>query len=282
MSNISITNQLIEKFRKESIEENFVLGVIKGKMLDIKNMVDEHLSWELITKVTSITKDEYLNYDLESNFELELTVDLTEFKIHRITDENYLKMREKSIIISINKNFFSQFYSILKTRKEYLNFAKMYYTLTDMFGKSGIIFNDKKSSFIFPFIITFEKGNNCYYYVLNIYNEKQNILFDFFKIVPSIESYDREKKYIPFEEEISEQQIFHFIMSFYYQTYNHFEIIKNDAINHFYRKQESEKTIFGYNGSFYQNKYDSEVKYKENLNLLKRGHEEINCYAMVS
>lgn len=61
MQVIEMLNRERAKLREDSINEGRIKGKIEGKIEDIKNMLKENFSIELICKITGMSKDEIKN-----------------------------------------------------------------------------------------------------------------------------------------------------------------------------------------------------------------------------
>ena len=208
------------------------------------------------------------DYKANRNSFIEFDFDQVTYKLVRLNDEQFSKLAKNRVPIEEDHGFFFELSSL---KSIFNSFPKMYITLKYLFGESGEHFDDWKGSFSFPFLITFEKKNIRYDYLLNIFNKRASIEFWLAKVIRADnKEFDRWVIHESFED-FTRPEINKLIAHFtgYLNAKFNYKV-KKDYDNFFFKTIDSEHILFGYNaGKFFEKQYQSEERFHKAVELMK-------------
>lgn len=211
-------------------------------------------------------------YTQVKNISINIKIKENIYKLIRLNDEQFHLLYKNSISILEDYEYFM--HPSLRKDTIYSNFSKMYIALTELFGKSGKYYDDWKSSFSFPFIIHFQKGEEEFEYLMNLYNYRSSIKFEIAKLIYSDDNiFKRDILHNPLEE-FPRVDIRNFISFFVGFLTGYFESINERYDKFFFKIVQSNHILFGYkDGRFFDNEYEKEEEFNEAIQELKKYHD---------
>lgn len=141
----------------------------------------------------------------------------------------------------------------------YSNLSKMYVSLKDMFGESGRYYDRWKCSFSFPFLISFQKGEEEFNYLMYVIDVRATIKFEMAKLIyVDDKKFDRYKLYESFDDFPTEE--INAVIDYFVEFLTvHFTSIQASYDEFFYHIVGSEHIVYGYKeGVFFEKKYEAE------------------------
>ena len=190
----------------------------------------------------------------------------------RLDNREHFELGRNSLAIADDEGFYIGFYRSLERRGDYLNFAKIYVILKSLCGKSGNGYDDWKGSFSFPFLVEVIKGGKEFRYLLNIFNYRDSLYFNFRKpLPPDDQRFDRQVIYQPLAEEFSREEMNSFITSFYAYLVSSFKAMAPGYNEFFFKRVDSNGILFGYeDGQFFEEHFKSSEEYNKALERLEK------------
>ena len=202
------------------------------------------------------------------NIFIDIETDVMTYNLIRLNDEQFYLLRKNSVTL------FEDYGHLMSLSRDkdyiYSSFPKMYITLKDIFGESGSYYDDYKGSFSFPFLISFQKGEKGYEYVMNIYNVRSAIEFNMAKLIHADDkTIERGILYRPFDE-FQESEITYVTNFLIGYLTGYFRMIVKGYNEFFFHSVQSNLIVYGYkDGKFFQNHYDSQKKFDTAIQELK-------------
>lgn len=233
-----------------------------------ENNHNADLVYSMINKYSKNRDD-----SLVKNSSINIQTEERTYKLIRLNDEQFYSLYKNSIPIfedyghlmalSRNKNII------------YSSFSKMYVTLKDLFGESGKYYDDWKGSFSFPFLITFQKGEEQFGYLMNLHNIRSSIEFKIAKLIhEDDERLERNILHNPFEE-FPREEITYFFNYFVGFLTGYFESVSKRYDEFFFKTAESNLILFGYkDGCYFDNQYDNEEEFRAAILKLTKNDTE--------
>jgi len=190
----------------------------------------------------------------------------------RLDNREHFEWGQNSLAIADDEGFYIGFYHSLERRGDYLNFAKIYATLKSLCGESGKGYDDWKGSFSFPFLVEVIKGGKEFRYLLNIFNYRDSLYFNFRKpLPPNDQRFDRQVIHQPLAEEFSREEINSFIISFYAYLVSTFKAMAPGYNEFFFKRVDSNGILFGYEDEkFFEEHYKAPEEYKKTVERLEK------------
>ena len=209
------------------------------------------------------------SYTSVKNISINIKTKRRIYKLIRLSDEQYYLLRKNSI--SIFEDYAHLMYLSTVDDIIYSSFSKMYITLKELFGESGKYYDDWKGSFSFPFLIYFQKGEEEFGYLMNLYNIRSSIEFNIAKLIHADEEqFKRDVLHSPFAE-FPREEINYFINYFVGFLTGYFESIKDRYDEFFFKTAESNLILFGYkDGCYFDDQYENEEEFREAIQELMK------------
>ena len=188
------------------------------------------------------------------------TLDNFDVEMRRLSDLDYRALYRRSVGVSEDGTFFLHCI-LLPSRGNTiprLNLAEFRFVMEHFCGASGVLYDDYKESFSFPFAVTITKDDQTYPYVLNICDWRGSLEFAFRKIVAREEEANGVVR-PPFPE-FSQGDIREFIAHFYGFMIGYFESASKMMANPpaYVAQIASSCIVYGYkDGRFFEKHFDS-------------------------
>ncbi|MEI7933780.1 MAG: hypothetical protein WCH30_01840 [Chlorobiaceae bacterium] len=208
------------------------------------------------------------DYSPVKNISIDIETEVMTYKLIRLNDEQFYLLRKNSVTLFEN---YGHLMSLSRDKDNiYSSFPKMYITLKDIFGESGKYYDDYKGSFSFPFLISFQKGEEEYGYVMNIYNVRSAIEFNMAKLIHADDkTIERGILYRPFDE-FPESEITYFINFIIGYLTGYYRMLMKEYDEFFFHSVQSNLILYGYkDGNFFENQYDSQKKFDKAIQELR-------------
>jgi hypothetical protein len=234
-----------------------------SSMINNDNTSDSAFVDSVIEKYSK--KEDYTHVE---NISMDIETDVMKYKLIRLNDEQFYLLRKNSV--SLFENYGHLMSLSRATDIIYSSFPKMYITLKDIFGESGKCYDDYKGSFSFPFLISFQKGEEKYEYVMNIYNVRSAIEFNMAKLIHADDkTTERGILYHPFDE-FPESEITYFINYIVGYLTGYFRMLMKEYDEFFFHSVQSNLILYGYkDGNFFENQYEDEDEFDVAIQELK-------------
>lgn len=133
------------------------------------------------------------------NVSMEIETEENTYTLIRLNDRQYKELKRNAVPISEDFE-----YSRFICRADGIIFnslPKMYVTLRTLFGESGVLYDEWKGSFWFPFLVSFKKDGERYDYLLSFENFRSYIEIRMAKMFPEDdETFDRDVFHDPFDD----------------------------------------------------------------------------------
>jgi len=190
---------------------------------------------------------------IKERYQIELHSKSIKYQLWRLDDSEYRKLRENSLPIKDDYMFSMNLYLSERQSEDKLNLAKLFVTLTWLFGDSSDLFDDWKGSFCFPVLLVLKKEMGNFFYLMRIYDHRGSVYFSLYRVLENgVEDYDPQIVREPFELEFSRQEINYFLNFFYGYMAGYFEKIKLILpTQYFIKKIDSNFIIYGYKDAQY-------------------------------
>jgi hypothetical protein len=195
---------------------------------------------------------------------------LKEFAIGltRLEDGAYMKLRRSSIAIKDDNMFLVQLlYPIFSQTKRQapLNFGELYFVMEHLYGESSLLYDDYKSSFLFPFALDVIKEDKVYPYLIIFRDCRGSLEFSVYKCVRREEIVDS-TVCPPQENEFSRTEINSFVAYFYGYLQGHLQMFLASGVQPmpFVKRQDFCHCLYGYyEGQFFEDDYDRKDKFEQ-------------------
>ena len=193
------------------------------------------------------------------------------YTLTRLDDGTYHNLWQNSLAIEDDYGFYMTFARLMAREGRKLNFAQMYVALKELCGESSNIFDNWKSSFLFPFLLEVAKADRQSRYLFRFYNYRDSWYCGLRKVLDADDTgYDKHRMYQPFEDEFSRDEINYLIAYFYSYLFGFFEAIHDYYDDFFFKRVDSNLILFGYkDGEFFEEQYDTEEEYLEAIDVLE-------------
>ena len=204
---------------------------------------------------------------------IQLKVDDIHYTLTRLYDRQHYTLQRRSLVIADDYGFYMHFYNDMRSLGQALNFAQVYVALQSLCGESGILFDEWKSSYTFPFLLKVCKAEQTYDYLLTIYNYRDTLYFGIRRVCQPGEEqhYDQRVIHQPFPNEFSRQEINCFIGYFYAYLGGYFEVIGKYYDTFFFKRVDANMILFGYKeGEYFETAYDTEDEYEQAISKLEQ------------
>ena len=185
-------------------------------------------------------------------------------RIKRISDERYHALRNVAYPIFEQMPAFSYSQRNPYSDETPLNLAEYYAFMRIRFGESGLLYDDWKGIFSFPFEVEVFKDDLCHQYILNVINWRSTVELRFSKVFTDEAKFDPRVYRQPINDEFSEEEM-KFVDGYLYgsllsaRKHHGFYEIPN-----FIRKIEMQSVILGYHeGRFFEHRYEDNDKFWE-------------------
>lgn len=211
---------------------------------------------------------EYLMGSTMKNKVLNIEIKDRVYKLKRLSDKQYIKLRKNSI--SIIEDYDHLMSLEIDNKLIYSSYPKMYVALKKFFGDSGRLFDSWKGSFSFPFLISFQNEMEDFEYILRIYNFRTSIEFKIGKVIHTKDkNLDKLILYKPFRE-FSKNDINRVISFLVKYLTEYFKTIESEYDTPFFCTVDSNLILFGYkNKIFFEDQFITENKYAAAIEKLK-------------
>jgi len=199
------------------------------------------------------------SYSPIKNISINIISEECAYKIIRLNDEQLYLLQRNSVPI------FEDYGHLMRLSMDkdiiYSSFSKMYMALKSLFGESGRYYDDWKGSFSFPFLIHFQKGEEEFGYLMNIYNSRSSIQFKMAKLIHADEKIERNVLHNPFEE-FSREEITYCVDYLVGFLTGYFGEIRKLYDEFFFHVVESDLILFGYkDGQYFDKRYENRKEY---------------------
>ncbi|GAA6619686.1 hypothetical protein [Scytonema sp. NUACC26] len=187
------------------------------------------------------------------------------YQLWRLDDFEYRKLRQSSLPIKEDYDFYWNVHYSERYREDRFNLAKLFVTLTWLFGDSSDFIDNWKGSFFFPILLVLEKEQGKFFYLVSIYDHRGSITFMLYKVLEDdVDSYDKDVLHDPLESEFSRKEINYFISYFYSFMRGYFQSLKKINVPQpFLKKIDSNLILYGYkDNEYFEEHYESEESYK--------------------
>jgi len=208
------------------------------------------------------------------NVSIDIKTNKRIYKLIRLNDEQFYLLYKNSIAIFEDYRHLMS----LSMNKDiiYSSFSKMYITLKELFGESGKYYDDWKGSFSFPFLIYFQKDEEIFGYLMNVYNIRSSVEFKISKLINADDKqFKRDILHKPFEE-FPGEEIICLINYFVGFLTGYFESIKDNYDEFFIKTVKSNLILFGYkDGCYFDNEYENEEEFHKAFQEFKQNNKKL-------
>ena len=209
------------------------------------------------------------NYIPVDNVSITIKTEETTCKLIRLNDEQFNLLYENHLAISADYGHLMS----LDADKDviYSSLSRIYVALKEIFGESGNYYDDWKCSFSFPFLIYFQKENEEFGYLMNIYNVRSSIEFNIAKLMSAgDDTANRNALREPFAE-FPREEMNYFINYFIGYLTGRFEGISKRYDEFFFLAVRSNHILFGYKeGHYFDEQYKSEEDFYAAIQELEK------------
>jgi hypothetical protein len=167
--------------------------------------------------------------------------------------------------VPIEPEYLSPSFSLLP--RTTLGLPQLYATLTQLFGRSGKLYDDWKGAFAFPFKLTVERNSNQHKYLLKLTNYKAEVEHSILRVLQPGESLNRDVYYKPFDAELTRADMDSLVDYLYRSLEGYFQTMPRWDTP-FLKHVRSNLIVFGYNkrlGDFFEEEYESFEPYEASL-----------------
>ncbi len=223
-------------------------------------------------KITEYSANTFLQYlNMKSSrrqISLKHSKSSTQFHLWRLSNDEYNYFRDTCIPIQRDYGFYLRMY--LEDRDDPQPLPRAFVSLQHLFGLSSELFDNWKSSFRFPLLLSLERNSERVFYLLNIFDDRGEIEYDFYRLVDGeINSKITSTCHEPFELEFSREEINLFIA--YFKGYLSGIATCSDQLRFqpFLKTIASSNILYGYkNQEFFMQQYDSIDEYNAARQIL--------------
>jgi hypothetical protein len=187
------------------------------------------------------------------------------FWLYRLSDKEYSQLRDHSFPIRIEALFLLKLALTRSNSSEELTLPKALVILEHEFGASSIQLDRWKQTFSFPLLLSIEKPNGLFYYLLRITDYRGGIEFDLFRIIDDIKYIDKDLNFNsqPIADEFSQveiESVICYLWGFLQGFARHLD--RWLEIKPFFRHVDSNHIIYGYwDGKFVEEQIDDLDEY---------------------
>ena len=214
------------------------------------------------------------NYTPVDNVSITIKTKENVYKLIRLNDEQFGLLYENRLAISADYGHLMS----LDADKDviYSSLSRMYVALKEIFGESGNYYDDWKCSFSFPFLIYFQKENEEFGYLMNIYNVRSSIEFNPAKLISAgDDTANRNALHEPFAE-FPREEMNYFINYFIGYLTGRFEWISKRYNEFFFLAVMSNNILFGYkDGHYFDTHYEDEQDFDAAIQELEEHSKSI-------
>lgn len=207
------------------------------------------------------------------NISMDIKTKLNIYKLIRLKDEQLPPLEKASISIAGDGMYLMDM--AMEKGLIYASLSKMYITLKTIFGESSRSYDESKSSFSFPFLVCFKKGESEFEYLMKVCNYRSIVEFRIYKLVlPGTKLAKQGGQHEPFKEFPKEEinyfitYLTGFLTGFFHTTGHEYNVP-------FFKMVRSNLVLFGYkDGRFFDEDYEERKDFDKALaELFKRGIE---------
>ncbi|WP_375515526.1 hypothetical protein [uncultured Nostoc sp.] len=193
---------------------------------------------------------------IRERHKVELELNDIKYQLWRLDDSEYRKLRQNSLDIKDDSNFFRELYFSELSSEDKLNLAELFITLTSLFGDSSDLFDQDRGSFYFPILLVIKKEINTFFSFIRIFDSRGWIYYRISTLFENEADVDKNRiQDEPFEQEFSRQEINNFWSYIYRYIIEYFQSIKlNISVEPFLKRIDSNFILYGY----YDNQYFEE------------------------
>jgi hypothetical protein len=199
---------------------------------------------------------------------IELQLQNIKYELWRLDDSEYRKLRQNSLDIKDDSNFFRELYFSELLSEDKLNLAELFITLTSLFGDSSDLFDQDRGSFYFPILLVIKKEINTFFYFIRIFDSRGWICYQISKLFENEADVDKNRiQNEPFEQEFSRQEINNFWSYIYRYITEYFHSIKlNISVEPFLKRIDSNFILYGYyDHQYFEEGYECEELYRARI-----------------
>lgn len=188
----------------------------------------------------------------------------TQFRLWRLSEEEYHQLRQHSLPIKEDGFFLLQLFLSERQNPNRLTLPKAFLTLEHLLGQSSDFLDNWKGSFNFPLLLVLKKPAGQFFYLFRVHDHRGSLCFPLYRILENgVSGYDLNICREPFELEFSRKEINEFLCYFYGYLSGSAEAVSRLPRLPFLKRVESDLILYGYKeGDFFEEQMNSEGEYR--------------------